>query len=227
MVGFGSSLRLARRTGWEDGYFDYETLKLLLSQIEAVYEEGEDQADRYRPDGAENDEASWYHPDRHNPQTKNNKNKNKNNKDYYLRQNPFGGRQQPQQASNEDDDGGGGSRGLPLGRAGSSRRKKHDSSDDDDDDDDEDKGHPHHHHHHRRRRSRDEAAGTSSASRIRTVAAAAAGGLRDFREDIFVESDSELEFAGSDEWGLRAAPDAPEQPQPPPTERAGRRPRRR
>ena len=39
MVGFGSSLRLARRTGWEGAYLDYETLKLLLSQIEAVYEE--------------------------------------------------------------------------------------------------------------------------------------------------------------------------------------------
>ena len=40
MVGFGSSLRLARRPGWEGAYLDYETLKLLLSQIEAVYEEG-------------------------------------------------------------------------------------------------------------------------------------------------------------------------------------------
>jgi hypothetical protein len=39
MVGFGSSLRLARRPGWEGAYLDYETLKLLLSQIEAVYEE--------------------------------------------------------------------------------------------------------------------------------------------------------------------------------------------
>jgi hypothetical protein len=39
MVGFGSSLRIARRSGWEGAYLDYETLKLLLSQIEAVYEE--------------------------------------------------------------------------------------------------------------------------------------------------------------------------------------------
>lgn len=39
MVGFGSSLRLARRAGWEGAYLDYESLKLLLSQIEAVYEE--------------------------------------------------------------------------------------------------------------------------------------------------------------------------------------------
>ena len=39
MVGFGSTLRMARRSGWEGGYLDYETLKLLLSQIEAVYEE--------------------------------------------------------------------------------------------------------------------------------------------------------------------------------------------
>ena len=41
MVGFGSSLRMGRRTGWEPAYLDYETLKLLLSQIEAVYEERE------------------------------------------------------------------------------------------------------------------------------------------------------------------------------------------
>ena len=39
MVGFGSSLRACRRPGWEAAYLDYETLKLLLSQIEAVYEE--------------------------------------------------------------------------------------------------------------------------------------------------------------------------------------------
>lgn len=39
MVGFGSSLRIAKRSGWERAYLDYETLKLLLSQIEAVYEE--------------------------------------------------------------------------------------------------------------------------------------------------------------------------------------------
>jgi hypothetical protein len=39
MVGFGSALRLSRRRGWEEAYVDYESLKLLLSQIEAVYEE--------------------------------------------------------------------------------------------------------------------------------------------------------------------------------------------
>uniref|UniRef100_A0A7S2XKP1 SPX domain-containing protein n=1 Tax=Attheya septentrionalis TaxID=420275 RepID=A0A7S2XKP1_9STRA len=39
MVGFGSSLRLSRRPGWESAYLDYESLKLLLTQIEAVYEE--------------------------------------------------------------------------------------------------------------------------------------------------------------------------------------------
>lgn len=39
MVGFGSTLRLARRPGWEGAYLDYERLKLLLSQIEVVYEE--------------------------------------------------------------------------------------------------------------------------------------------------------------------------------------------
>jgi SPX domain len=39
MVGFGSSLRLARRPGWEEAYLDYEALKLLLTQIEAIYEE--------------------------------------------------------------------------------------------------------------------------------------------------------------------------------------------
>ena len=32
---------MGRRTGWESAYLDYETLKLLLSQIEAVYEERE------------------------------------------------------------------------------------------------------------------------------------------------------------------------------------------
>ena len=39
MVGFGSSLRLSRRRGWEDAYLDYQSLRLLLTQIEAVYEE--------------------------------------------------------------------------------------------------------------------------------------------------------------------------------------------
>eukprot|EP00984_Skeletonema_dohrnii_P018364 scaffold8557_cov100-Skeletonema_dohrnii-CCMP3373.AAC.4 len=39
MVGFGSSLRMSRRRGWEDAYLDYASLRLLLTQIEAVYEE--------------------------------------------------------------------------------------------------------------------------------------------------------------------------------------------
>jgi len=39
MVGFGSAFRISRRRGWETAYCDYETLKLLLTQIEAVYEE--------------------------------------------------------------------------------------------------------------------------------------------------------------------------------------------
>lgn len=39
MVGFGSAFRISRRKGWEHAYVDYETLKLLLTQIEAVYEE--------------------------------------------------------------------------------------------------------------------------------------------------------------------------------------------
>ena len=39
MVGFGSSLRMSRRRGWEDAYLDYHSLRLLLTQIETVYEE--------------------------------------------------------------------------------------------------------------------------------------------------------------------------------------------
>jgi len=39
MAGFGTSLRQSRRKGWESAYVDYENLKLLLTQIEAVYEE--------------------------------------------------------------------------------------------------------------------------------------------------------------------------------------------
>ncbi|KAL7552470.1 hypothetical protein ACHAWF_015723 [Thalassiosira exigua] len=39
MVGFGSSLRMSRRRGWEDAYLDYPSLRLLLTQIEAAYEE--------------------------------------------------------------------------------------------------------------------------------------------------------------------------------------------
>jgi hypothetical protein len=51
MVGFGSSLRLARRPGWEGAYLDYEALKLLLSHIEAVYEE----------EGHENNSSGGHH----------------------------------------------------------------------------------------------------------------------------------------------------------------------
>mmetsp|Transcript_62977 Transcript_62977/g.186007 ORF Transcript_62977/g.186007 Transcript_62977/m.186007 type:complete len:1313 (-) Transcript_62977:828-4766(-) len=40
MVGYGTSLRRSRRHGWEAAYLDYESLKLLLTHIEAVYEEG-------------------------------------------------------------------------------------------------------------------------------------------------------------------------------------------
>eukprot|EP00957_Ditylum_brightwellii_P036147 2738910-Ditylum_brightwellii.AAC.1 len=40
MVGFSSSLRMSRRRGWESAYLNYESLKLLLTQIEAVYEDG-------------------------------------------------------------------------------------------------------------------------------------------------------------------------------------------
>jgi hypothetical protein len=39
---------MARRPGWEGAYLDYETLKLLLSQIESIYEE---EAQRPRDDG--------------------------------------------------------------------------------------------------------------------------------------------------------------------------------
>lgn len=39
MVGFESNLRQSRRRGWEDAYLDYQSLNLLLTQIEAVYEE--------------------------------------------------------------------------------------------------------------------------------------------------------------------------------------------
>lgn len=39
MVGFGAALRQSKRRGWEEAYVDYESLKLLLTQIEAVYEE--------------------------------------------------------------------------------------------------------------------------------------------------------------------------------------------
>ena len=34
-----SALRMARRSGWEQAYVDYEALKLVLTRIEAVYEE--------------------------------------------------------------------------------------------------------------------------------------------------------------------------------------------
>jgi hypothetical protein len=201
MVGFGSSLRLARRSGWEDGYFDYETLKLLLSQIEAVYEEGEDQADRYRHDGAENDEESWYHPDRHNPHS-------------FLRQDPFGGRRSSSTgaatATTTTANDSRSSRRLHR-----NRRRKHDSTDEDEDAEELGNAgrHRRHHHHGRRRRDRGADPGgtaaasapvaASSSSRIRVAAAATTTTGRDFREDIFLESDSDLEFAGSDEWGLR------------------------
>lgn len=43
-MGFGTSFRKARRKGWENAYIDYETLKLLLTQIETVYEENSGQS---------------------------------------------------------------------------------------------------------------------------------------------------------------------------------------
>jgi hypothetical protein len=64
MVGFGSSLRMARRSGWEGAYLDYETLKLLLSQIEAVYEE-EGHRQHHRTN-------VFLHDDEVNPNTTNN-----------------------------------------------------------------------------------------------------------------------------------------------------------
>lgn len=36
---YSSALRMARRPGWENAYLDYEALKLILTQIEAIYEE--------------------------------------------------------------------------------------------------------------------------------------------------------------------------------------------
>lgn len=38
MVGFGSALCQSKHRGWEEACTDYESLKLLLTQIEAVYE---------------------------------------------------------------------------------------------------------------------------------------------------------------------------------------------
>lgn len=43
-MGFGTSFRKARRKGWENAYIDYETLKLLLTQIETFYEENSGQS---------------------------------------------------------------------------------------------------------------------------------------------------------------------------------------
>lgn len=37
MVGYGSSLRQARRQGWYDAYLDYDRLKRILDEIEALY----------------------------------------------------------------------------------------------------------------------------------------------------------------------------------------------
>ena len=37
MVGYGSSLRQARRQGWYDAYLDYDRLKRILHEIEALY----------------------------------------------------------------------------------------------------------------------------------------------------------------------------------------------
>ena len=55
MVGFGSSLRMSRRRGWEDAYLDYASLRLLLTQIEAVYEEEDWKRNKYNNDDYYND----------------------------------------------------------------------------------------------------------------------------------------------------------------------------
>lgn len=55
MVGFGSSLRMSRRRGWEDAYLDYASLRLLLTQIEAVYEEEDWKRNKYDNDNFDND----------------------------------------------------------------------------------------------------------------------------------------------------------------------------
>eukprot|EP00984_Skeletonema_dohrnii_P025277 scaffold14403_cov72-Skeletonema_dohrnii-CCMP3373.AAC.2 len=57
MVGFGSSLRMSRHRGWEDAYLDYASLRLLLTQIEAVYEEEDWKA---RDSAATNNNGSAY-----------------------------------------------------------------------------------------------------------------------------------------------------------------------
>ncbi|CAB9504953.1 SPX domain-containing membrane protein [Seminavis robusta] len=64
MVGFGSSLRLARRPGWEEAYLDYEALKLLLTQIEAIYEE-EAHLQQRRQDGRDLDVMFYDTPQGH------------------------------------------------------------------------------------------------------------------------------------------------------------------
>ena len=61
MVGFGSSLRLARRPGWEGAYLDYEALKLLLSHIEAIYEEGTHNHHHYHHPGSNPDSSANHH----------------------------------------------------------------------------------------------------------------------------------------------------------------------
>ena len=44
MTGFGSALRRLHRGGWEEAYFRYGSLKLLLTQIETIYEESDNAA---------------------------------------------------------------------------------------------------------------------------------------------------------------------------------------
>jgi hypothetical protein len=56
MVGFGSNLRMGRRTGWEGAYLDYEYLKLLLSQAASVYEQhGAERTSSYHEYGRRGD----------------------------------------------------------------------------------------------------------------------------------------------------------------------------
>eukprot|EP00984_Skeletonema_dohrnii_P018370 scaffold8557_cov100-Skeletonema_dohrnii-CCMP3373.AAC.10 len=64
MVGFGSSLRMSRRRGWEDAYLDYASLRLLLTQIEAVYEE-EDWKARDSAAAANNNGGAYFEEGAH------------------------------------------------------------------------------------------------------------------------------------------------------------------
>lgn len=145
MVGFGSSLRMGRRTGWEAAYLDYETLKLLLSQIEAVYEE----------------------------QTNNNNNHHQHSHEPSLStSSSLQQRFRPYQNHHHHDDGGGGNSGGGNNRRGGGTA----ASDDDDDDVNDD----------------EEAAGRQRRRRERTSQSPM---TMDYRDQLFLESDSDAAFA--------------------------------